>query len=151
MIDSLPDEVIRAVDQKDAAEAASGLDAVRCLYLAKAVAKRGHPEAARRWEEMAQKWLKRTTNENDQQISQFKIWLGGSIGGGEEAICFSHGQHVAVDNDSSMNESISLEEHEGELKLKPLGILMFGSDRDKPKSPKEIADYLWEIVIRNFS
>ena len=49
-----------------------------------------------------------------------------------------------------MNESISLEEHEGELKLKPMGMPMFGSGRDKLMSPREVADYLWQVVCQRF-
>jgi hypothetical protein len=50
-----------------------------------------------------------------------------------------------------MNESISVEEHEGELKLKPMGIGMFGLDRDNLLLPHEAAEYLWKIVCQSFS
>lgn len=87
-----------------------------------------------------------TLYNSGEQVTQCKIWIGGMFGG--NSIAFSHGQSVDVDRDSSMNESISLEESEGELKLKSMGFGSFGSSRDKPMSPKEAADYLWEIVIK---
>jgi len=50
-----------------------------------------------------------------------------------------------------MNESISLEEHEGELKLKPMGIASYGAEIDKLMSPREVAEYLWKIASKYFS
>jgi hypothetical protein len=37
----------------------SAIDAVRCLYLARVAERKGQPEAARRWRELAEDWLKR--------------------------------------------------------------------------------------------
>jgi len=51
----------------------------------------------------------------------------------------------------SFNESISLEENEGELKLKPLGMLNFGAERDKLMSLNEVAEYIWNMVSQTFS
>lgn len=51
----------------------------------------------------------------------------------------------------SFNESISLEENEGELKLKPLGMLNFRAERDKLMSSNEVAEYIWNMVSRTFS
>jgi hypothetical protein len=89
-----------------------------------------------------------TLYENGRQVTRFKIWIGGLLGG--NSICFAHGKSIDIDSDSSMNESVSLEMHEGELKLKPMGIATFGSERDKLMSPREVADYLWQIACRNF-
>ena len=47
-----------------------------------------------------------------------------------------------------MNESISLEEHEGELKMKPKGMAGFGAEKDKLMSQREVAEYLSEIVCQ---
>jgi hypothetical protein len=44
-----------------------------------------------------------------------------------------------------------LEEHEGELKLKPVGMASYGTGREKLMSPREVAEYLWGIVCRDFS
>ncbi len=88
-----------------------------------------------------------TLYNNDQQVTQFKIWIGGISGG--NSIAFSHGRNVNVDNDNTMNESISIEEHEGELKLKPMGFGLFGNNADKPMSPRQSADYLWEVVTKH--
>ncbi len=89
-----------------------------------------------------------TLYENERQVSQFKLWIGGLLGG--NSISFAHGDSIDIDSDGSMNESISLEEHEGELKLKPMGMGMFGAERDKLMSPREVADYLWQIACRHF-
>ncbi len=85
-----------------------------------------------------------TLYENEKQVTQFKLLLGGVFGG--NSISFSYGNHIDIENDGSMNESISLEEHEGELKLKPMGIAMYGAETDKLMSPREVAEYLWKIV-----
>ncbi|MGA7493623.1 MAG: TIR domain-containing protein [Syntrophobacteraceae bacterium] len=89
-----------------------------------------------------------TLYSNEKQITQFKIWLASSFGSNE--ISFRYGDRIDID-DNSTNESIHLEEHEGELKLKPLGVRMFGMERDKLMSPREVAEYLWEIVCTAFS
>ncbi len=89
-----------------------------------------------------------TLYSNEKQITQFKIWLGGSFGGNQ--ISFLHGNRIDIENDSTTNESIYLEEHEGELKLKPLGTLMFEVERDKLMSPREVAEYLWAVVCKTF-
>ena len=89
-----------------------------------------------------------TLYENERQVSQFKIWIGGWLG--DNSIAFAYGDHIDIDGDSSMNESVSMEEYEGELKLKPMGVGMFGGERDKPMSPREVADYLWQIACRHF-
>jgi hypothetical protein len=89
-----------------------------------------------------------TLYENERQVSQFKLWIGGLLGG--NSISFAHGDSIDINSDGSMNESISLEEHEGELKLKPMGMAMFGADRDRLMSPMEVAEYLWQIACRHF-
>ncbi|HYA41737.1 MAG TPA: TIR domain-containing protein [Syntrophobacteraceae bacterium] len=89
-----------------------------------------------------------TVYSNQKQVTQIKIWLRGALGGNE--ISFRYGNRIEIDDNSS-NESIYLEEREGELKLKPLGMGMFGLERDKLLSPREIAEYLWGIVCRSFS
>ena len=89
-----------------------------------------------------------TLYENEKQGTQFKLLLGGVFG--ENSISFSYGNHIDIENDGSMNESISLEEHEGELKLKPMGIARYGAETDKLMSPREVAEYLWKIVCEYF-
>lgn len=89
-----------------------------------------------------------TLYENERQVSQFKLWIGGLLGG--NSICFAHGDYIDIDSDTSMNESIWLEEHEGELKLKPMGIAVFDANKNKPMSSQELADYLWQIACRDF-
>lgn len=90
-----------------------------------------------------------TIYSNEKQITQFKIWLGGSFGG--NGISFLYGNRIDIENDNTTNESIYMEEHEGELKLKPLGMPMYSMERDKPMSPREVGEYLWGIVCRMFS
>jgi hypothetical protein len=55
-----------------------------------------------------------------------------------------------IESDNSYNEAISLEEFEGEIKLKPMGFGAYGADRDKLMSPREVAEYLWEMVCERF-
>lgn len=87
-----------------------------------------------------------TLYSNQKQITQFKVWLSGSFGGNQ--ISFLHGNHIDIENDSTTNDSIYLEEHECELKLKPLGMPMFGMERGKLMSPREVAEYLWAVVCK---
>jgi hypothetical protein len=42
----------------DSPQVNSAIDAVRCLYLAKVAEREGHPEAAQRWRQLADDWLK---------------------------------------------------------------------------------------------
>jgi len=53
----------------------SAIDAVRCLYLAKVTEQKGHPDAAQRWREMADKWLK-----NIDRDAHGRGDLGGGVG-----------------------------------------------------------------------
>lgn len=87
-----------------------------------------------------------TLYENEEQVTQFKLLSGGVFG--ENSIMFSQGRNIDIENDSSANEIISLEEYEGELKLKPTGRAIYGSDKDRLMSPRDVAEYLWEIVFR---
>lgn len=87
-----------------------------------------------------------TVYSNQKQITQFKIWLGGAFGSNQ--ISFLHGNRIDIENDNSMNEWISLEEHEDELKLKPIGMASYGMERDKLMSPREAAEYFWGIIIK---
>jgi len=82
-------------------------------------------------------------------ITRFKIWIRDLMG--IDSIYFQQGTHMGMENDNSFNESISLEEHEDQLKLKPLGMLSFGIERDKLMSSNEVAEYIWSVVSRTFS
>jgi len=90
-----------------------------------------------------------TIYDGGKQITQFKIWIGGLTGG--DSISILHGNRMDIENDNSMNESLSLEKHSGELRLKPMGMWMFGADRDKPMTPPEAAEYIWKMVCDQFS
>ena len=90
-----------------------------------------------------------TLYNNDDELTRFKIWLGGGFG--EHTISIYHGKRIDVDSDSTTNEIIYQEEHEGELKLRPLGMPMVGGQRDKFMSQQEAAEYIWQIVCRQFS
>jgi hypothetical protein len=90
-----------------------------------------------------------TLYNNGEELTRFKIWLGGGFG--EHTICLYHGKRIDIDSDGTTNEIIYLEEHEGELKLRPMGMPMFGGQRDKLMSPQEVAEYIWQIVCRQFS
>lgn len=89
-----------------------------------------------------------TIYDRGKQITQFKVWIGGLTGG--DSISILHGNRMDIENDSSMNESLTLEEHNEELRLKPMGMGMFGAERDNPMTPKEAAEYLWKMVCQNF-
>ena len=112
-----------------------------------AATKQEHPQFDHETERITTRKALFTLYENERQIAQFKIWIGGILGG--NSIAFSLGQSVDVDNDGSMNESMSLKEHEGQMRLKPLGMGSFGPDRDKPLTPREAADYLWGIATKH--
>ena len=48
-------------------QANSGIDAVRCLYLARIAEQRGHHEAAHRWQQMADDWMARLEPNTDRR------------------------------------------------------------------------------------
>jgi len=122
---------------------------VKCInHFADETHKR-YPHIEHEMDRVTSRKLVSTIYDTGTQVEQFKIWIGGLLGGNE--ISFLHGSHLDIESDSSMNESISVEEHEGELKLKPMGMGMFGLDRDKLLSPREAAEYLWKIVCQSFS
>ena len=50
---------------QDSPQVNSAIDAVRCLYLARVAEQKGHPDAARRWQQMATRWLKRLELDTD--------------------------------------------------------------------------------------
>jgi hypothetical protein len=83
------------------------------------------------------------------ELTRFKIWIGDLMG--IDSIYFQQGAHMGMENDNSFNESVSLEEHGGQLKLKPLGMLNFGAERDKLMASNDVAEYIWGIVSRGFS
>ena len=87
-----------------------------------------------------------TLYKDEQQVSQFKVWIGGMFG--SNSISFSHGNHIDLGSDSSMNESLSIEDHDGELMMKPMGIGMFGAERDNLMSAKQAAEYLWKMACQ---
>ena len=87
-----------------------------------------------------------TLYKNEEQVSQFKVWIGGMFG--SNSISFSYGNHIDIENDNSMNESLFIEDHDGELMLKPLGMGSFGADRDSQMSAKQVAEYLWKLACQ---
>jgi hypothetical protein len=58
------------------------------------------------------------------------------------------GNHIDIENDNSMNESLSIEDHDGELTLKPLGMGRFGAERDSVMSARQAAEYLWKLACQ---
>lgn len=90
-----------------------------------------------------------TLYNDGEELTRFKLWFGGAFG--EHAMCLYHGRHMDMDHDGSMHESLSIAEHEGELRLKPLGMPMVGDERDRPLSSQEAAEYVWRIVCQPFS
>jgi len=90
-----------------------------------------------------------TLYKDEEQVSQFKVWLGGMFG--SNSISFSYGNHIDIENDNSMNESLSIEDHDGELMLKPMGMGMFGAERDKPMAARQAAEYLWKLTCQYLS
>ena len=86
-------------------------------------------------------------NEGD-ILTSLKIWINGGMG--RDEIWMLHGTHIDVRGDKSTNEMISVEEYEGELKLKPMGMLAFTHNVDF-MSPQETAEYIWKAICAKFS
>jgi hypothetical protein len=74
------------------------------------------------------------------EITKLKIWRSGTFGA--EAIGFAHGRHVDVASDTSYNESFSVVDDSGTLKLSPMGMMDFGAG-PKVMSPHQAAEHLW--------
>lgn len=88
-----------------------------------------------------------TFYKNGDQIVQCKILIGGMFG--TDSMSFSYGQYIDIDNDNSHNEAISVEEHDGELRLKPMGMPIHSYGQTQAVSPEEIAKYLWELICKS--
>ena len=82
------------------------------------------------------------------ELTSLKIWVNGGMG--RDEIWMLHGTRIDVSEDKSTNEMISVEEHEGELKLKPMGMLAFTHNVDF-MSPQETAEYIWRAICSKFS
>ena len=81
-------------------------------------------------------------------LTSLKIWRNGGML--RDEIWMLHGTHIDVSEDKSTNEIISVEEHERELKLKPMGMLAFTHNVDF-MSPQETAEYIWKDICSEFS
>jgi hypothetical protein len=80
------------------------------------------------------------------EVTKLKIWRGGMVVA--EAIGFAHGRHVDVASDTSFNESFSVVDDGGTLKLSSMGMMDFGRGT-KVMSPHEAAEYLWDGATRH--
>lgn len=72
-----------------------------------------------------------------------KIWLGSSSG---DSICFISG-HFGIDDDSSLNDQISIETDGHEIFLRPLLGSMHGVDDRSRMGPDDVAAYLWRRFV----
>lgn len=82
------------------------------------------------------------------ELTSLKIWINGGMG--RDQICILHGTRIDVNEDKLTNEMIYVEELEGELKLKPMGMLVRMHDVDF-MSPQETAEYIWKATCSKFS
>jgi hypothetical protein len=77
-------------------------------------------------------------------VTKCKIWVGGPVSG--NAISYSSGTHIDINNDNSCNDSLYVDEKEGELGLKA-SMRMFGvaasEEFDGVLSAEKAAQYLW--------
>ncbi|MCY3827148.1 MAG: TIR domain-containing protein [Candidatus Dadabacteria bacterium] len=89
-----------------------------------------------------------TLYNNGSILTNLKIWINGGMG--RDEIWMLHGTRIDVNEDKSTNEMIYVEEHEGELKLKPMGMLAFTHNVDF-MSPQETAEYIWKAICSKFS
>ena len=89
-----------------------------------------------------------TLYNNGSILTSLKIWIKVVVG--RDEIWMLHGNHIDVSEDRSTNEIISIEEHEGDLKLKPMGMLVSMHDVDF-MSPQETAEYIWRAICSEFS
>jgi len=109
--------------------------------------KRNNPSFEHEIEKLTSRNVLFTLYDAGKELTRFRIWLGGMMG--DESIYFVHGSSFDAGGGSSYNESLSLEEHEGELKLKALGMGNFGGDGDRLMSPREAAEYLWQMACQH--
>ena len=82
------------------------------------------------------------------ELTSLKVWINGGMW--RDEICILHGTYIDVSEDKSTNEMISVEEYEGELKLKPMGMLVSMHDVDF-MSPQETAECIWRAICSEFS
>lgn len=72
-----------------------------------------------------------------------KIWHG--RGGMMRGINYSQNQSS---DDSSLNENLSLEQAEGELRLKAMGWAMHGNSRERTMDPEQAGAFYWSLFIQ---
>jgi hypothetical protein len=112
-------------------------------------AKRQYPEFDYDMERVTSRSVIFALYQSGNEVNRFKVWLGGMLG--QDAIYFGYGSSMDIGGESSYNESLSVVEDEGELRLKALGVRLYRTGGDKPMSPEEAATYLWEVVCQHFS
>jgi hypothetical protein len=78
---------------------------------------------------------------NGAAVSRCKIVLGGMFGRG---ITFSYNDQA---DDSSCNESLSIEADDQGMYLKALGMAHFGKHSDKHLTPEGAAEYYWSLFL----
>lgn len=83
--------------------------------------------------------------ENGQRVAQCSVWYGNQFG--SSGIAFSQSADAAR---NSYNESLSVVDDAYALHLKPLGMQLYGGDRERALSQQGAAEYFWEILVRPF-
>lgn len=76
--------------------------------------------------------------------NQCKIWIGGWHT--TESIAYSAGQNASINNDNSMNDSLSVEDEEGVLGLRPMAIMltpMVSKYNNKLLDHRQASEYFW--------
>jgi len=71
-----------------------------------------------------------------------KVWIGGDLFGGN-GISYSEGR-FGLDNDSSINELLQVEDDGFEIFLKPLMGAVYGQSDKTKFSPEQAAEHLWK-------
>ncbi|NMW19443.1 MAG: toll/interleukin-1 receptor domain-containing protein [Chlorobiaceae bacterium] len=82
--------------------------------------------------------------DNGQRVSQCSIWYGSSMFS-SMGISYSNSGEAPT---NSLNESLNVVDDGYTLQLKPLGMQIFGSQRDSILTQNGAAEYYWDIFIR---
>ncbi len=81
--------------------------------------------------------------ENGQRVAQCSVWYGNNFG--SSGIAYSQSADAPR---NSFNESLTVVDDGYVLQLKPLGMQLYGGDRERVLSQQGAAEYYWEILVR---
>lgn len=103
-----------------------------------------NPQIKTRFKRMDETSFMACIYENGERVAECSVYYGESVLS-SEGIAYSHSAHVQRD---SLNELLSIVDDGHTLQLKPMGISLYGINREEALSQQGAAEYYWSLFIR---